>query len=412
MDEIEIIIYLGSDWPTYHRRPMIEALARNTEGFARILCINQPVVPMTDWKFNRSRLHRHQACPEPERLSRNLYLFTPRLRWHDRLLSLVGKKDVNLFSLANQIRTVRERIGAAPDFTVSWLYRPDQHAMVGLASEDFLVYECLDEFQRRVSDGKFMPKAADQEQVILRRADLVLASSLLLHESRSGQHDNVHYFSNGVDFDLFAQPRDYEPQELADIRRPIIGYTGNLTVFLDEALLHRIARSFPDWSLVLVGPHDEDLDLDGLRGMPNVHFVGRRPHWELPAFSQAFDVAILPLRKNPYLEKCNPLSLYEHMAAGTPIVITDIPEARRVADAAYVAWSDDDFLSSIRKAVEDYDCERIIRGQTIASERSWDNITQAMTQTLIHAIEEKINGEDDCGQQWDWEPREMEIITR
>jgi len=390
MDTVEFIIYLGGDWTTYHRRPMIEALARNAEQAVRIICVNPPVVPTAHWLVHRRRLFRWLANPEPQRLAPNLFLFTPHLWWHDRLLSLLGRRERNRAALARQLSSVRRRIGGDAAVTVSWLYRPDQCELTGLAHEDFVVYECLDDFQRRVSDGEFLPPAAEQEQRLLKRADLVLASSQVLYESRAGQHSAVHYFPNGVDYELFSTPREQVPEQLRDLPRPIVGYTGNLTLFLDGDLMMRIARSHPDWSLVLVGPHDPRLDLDELFSLPNVHRVGRRPHWELPRFTQSFDVAILPLQINDYLEKCNPLSLYEHLAAGTPVVISDVPAARRLADAAYVARTHDDFLKQLRSAVEHRSQDRIDRGREIAAEHSWQDITHAELDTILDAAQAKL----------------------
>jgi len=57
-----------------------------------------------------------------------------------------------------------------------------------------------------------------------------------------------------------------------------------------------------------------------------VHFLGPRPHGEVPELLAAFDVALVPAI-NPY---ASPLKLHEYMAAGLATVAPDQPNLREV----------------------------------------------------------------------------------
>jgi hypothetical protein len=59
------------------------------------------------------------------------------------------------------------------------------------------------------------------------------------------------------------------------------------------------------------------------------------------------DVAILPFVVNRLTSAANPLKLREYLAAGLPVVTTDIPEARRLGAHLRVGATYDEFLAHI-----------------------------------------------------------------
>ncbi|MFA0709400.1 glycosyltransferase family 1 protein, partial [Vibrio sp. 10N.222.48.A3] len=56
-----------------------------------------------------------------------------------------------------------------------------------------------------------------------------------------------------------------------------------------------------------------------------VHYLGPRPHYTLPSYSQHWDVSLLPFVDNEQIRACSPLKLMEYLAAGTPIITTQFP---------------------------------------------------------------------------------------
>jgi glycosyltransferase involved in cell wall biosynthesis len=112
--------------------------------------------------------------------------------------------------------------------------------------------------------------------------------------------------------------------------RPLLLYTGSLDSRLDVPALLQIARQLPEATIVLVGPLLAPDHLAPLRAAPNVEI---RPPLERPALIElvrAADVGLLVHRELPLTRAMSPLKLYEYLAAGLPVVATDLPPVRGV----------------------------------------------------------------------------------
>lgn len=98
-----------------------------------------------------------------------------------------------------------------------------------------------------------------------------------------------------------------------------------------EEILGAAAR-LPDVEFLMVGGWEKDVE-DRRReaaALRNVRFLGFVPNGRVPDFLAAADVLLMP-----YSSACStaawmsPLKLFEYMAAGRPIVATDLPAIRR-----------------------------------------------------------------------------------
>src|SRR5439155_9087354 len=128
-------------------------------------------------------------------------------------------------------------------------------------------------------------------------------------------------------------PEPAFPADVRDLPKPIFGSYGLVAEWVDHEAMARVAEAYPHGSVVIVGEHNNAnaAGMARLRALPNVHFLGRKPYAALPGYCKAFDVALLPFVKNELTENANPLKLREYLAAGLPVVATDIPEARALA---------------------------------------------------------------------------------
>ena len=264
---------------------------------------------------------------------------------------------------------------------------PPSVGVVGRLGEVASVYYVLDDFLNFPTYTASM--LAPLERRLLERVDLVVATAASLTRSKFPRSGRAYHLPQGVNYAHFAEPRS-EPADLAAIPRPRIGFAGSLSTQCDVALLARLASTFADASLVLVGPVSlDDASLATLR-RPNVHLLGVRPYADLPAYVQHFDVGIIPYLLSAWTVAVDPLKLLEYLAAGLPVVTTAIPEAAKYAGTVAVAGDGDAFVAAVRQAlVADREASRA-RGQTLARGHTWE--TRA--DTLVALIEEVITDRD------------------
>ena len=166
---------------------------------------------------------------------------------------------------------------------------------------------------------------------------------------------------------------------MANIPRPIIGYAGLIDeARMDGELLDRMASAHPEWSIVLVGPVQENVLLRNLRHS-NIHFLGLKSYDELPRYVAGFDVAVVPYKVDAATHNINPTKLLEYMAAGRPVVSSALDEVKSYyLDRLCIAADRDDFIRNVERLLAGETAMPIAENQTLAAERSWESVTTQM----------------------------------
>ena len=136
-------------------------------------------------------------------------------------------------------------------------------------------------------------------------------------------------------------------------------------------MIKKTAEHFKNGSVVLIGKITVDAEkkIKILDGVENVHFLGRQPYADLPAYCKAFDVALNPFAINELTLAANPLKVREYLAAGLQVISTDIPEVR-ILDYCLIGENHQDFIKKIEYALENPIPKETI-SDSIKSE-SWD----------------------------------------
>ena len=233
-----------------------------------------------------------------------------------------------------------------------WCFPPHVGRFVGRLNERLVIYHCVDEY----SAFSGVPREAliRMERDLIRRADLVLASSEQLCAERRPFNPETYFVSHGVDLAHFSRaldPTTAIPEDLRGLPRPIIGFFGQLNDWVDLPLIRALALARPRWSFALVGR--SMTDVESLRGLPNVHLLGLKPYSALPNYARGFDAGIIPFRTNELTVRANPLKLREYLAAGLPVVATPLPEVARYDGLVYLADGRDAYLAQIEAALRE-----------------------------------------------------------
>ena len=237
---------------------------------------------------------------------------------------------------------------------VNMVFNPAAGMIAGRLGESELIYYCVDEYTAFTGASRGLKEIEDD---LFRRADLVIVSAERLFESKKDFNENTFVIRHGTDWRHFRTALDDEkeiPKEIARLPRPIIGFHGLLADWVDFELIQKVAEHFSKGSVVLIGKIAVDAvqKVKILEGIANVHFLGRRPYAELPAFCKGFDVALNPFAINELTLAANPLKVREYLAAGLAVVSTDIPEVR-ILDDCLVGTDHDDFIKQIEAALAD-----------------------------------------------------------
>ena len=276
------------------------------------------------------------------------------------------------------------------DQPVQWFYDPmAAPCFIGKLGERAIVYDCMDE----LSQFKFAPpEIVAREKILLAAADVVFAGGRKMWLSKSKHNDNAHFYGCGVDVAHFAKARKEEteiPEDVAGLKRPILGYFGVVDERLDYRLLEQLADADPKWNIVMVGPTAK-VDPNALPKRANLHWLGRREYAQLPNYTKAFDVCLMPFALNEATEYINPTKALEYMATGRPIVSTAVPDVvSNFSEAVNIAISQDCFVEMCVRALANPDEEAIQRGLAMANNNQWDAIVAKLEGHIEDALKKK-----------------------
>jgi glycosyltransferase involved in cell wall biosynthesis len=211
---------------------------------------------------------------------------------------------------------------------VLWTFLPTDTALDLIKlfiarSNPKVVYHCTADFSKLTSNVSALQES---ERELLRLSGLVFVTCRQLAEHCSPWNQNLHLFANGVSVEVFKNGGRGDPAaapELSSIQRPIIGYIGGLHRFVDFALLREMICARSEWSWVFVGPSQTEMGDFG--NLANVHLLGHRKHEELGRYLRDFDVCIVPYIISSATETIVPTKINEYLAAGKPVVSTELP---------------------------------------------------------------------------------------
>jgi len=301
-------------------------------------------------------------------------------------------------------------------YSVLWVYHVEMEGLEGFIEKiphDLLIYDCVDNypaFPRYRDKPELKNWIIEREKWLAKKADLVFTTAPGLQEKLSKFNKNTFYVGNAGDFERFlVQPAvGGKPFGLATKPEGLIkiGFSGAIDSYkVNLPLLVKIAKSYPDYSLVLIGPTgvaDDEPNLKELESLPNVQLLGEKPYEEMPQYFSQFDVYIIPYNLNEYtVGGCFPVKFFDALASGLPTVVTNLPCYRGYSNSpndtrirsntdqissnrevCYIAKDDGDFVKLIKVALEENSAEKILERQNVARENSWDRKVEKMLEII------------------------------
>ena len=282
------------------------------------------------------------------------------------------------------LRSTMQRLGFAEP--ILWLSRPNMVNLIGRFNEKLTIYHVVDEYLSYTHVQHNIEARQEQqalEQQMLEKTDLVIVVSEKLLQAKRPSNPHTYLVPNGVDYQAYTQALDSQeplPPDIAQLPKPIIGYSGLVGARLDLDLLHHLATLHPEWSIALVGAINDRhcaAGLNKLRQKKNIHFLGRKEIHQVPYYVKGFDVCLVPYTLNERAQNSSPLKLYDYMATGKPIVTTNFAAAGQFEDVIRIANSKKEFTRCIEEILSGENNGLCSKRRRIAAQNTWeDRITQ------------------------------------
>lgn len=287
-----------------------------------------------------------------------------------------------------------------------WTYLPTDTAvdLIRLLStpRSVVTYYCGADFSHLTPHVR---QCRESEEELLRLSDLALTICAPLAEHCRRWNDNVHLVPAAVNLDLFPLEKHGHPNAvpvssrtppsdpLPALSRPVIGYVGGLHRFVDYELLMAMAQARPHWSWVFVG--SVTTNVGRLAELPNVHLLGQRSHQSLANYIRQFDVCLIPYLNTPATATAVPLKLNEYLAAGKPIVSTELPTICDFNKLHKILITETNHPHSFLQAIEHAlylpnDAQTIVRRREVAALGDVKNCLTTMSALIEMKAQERM----------------------
>lgn len=374
MKQSSIIIFSSDDWgwKTSKYQLSIRFARDNTVLFVSSIGFRAPSVSKADlgriWRKLLSFFKGVKAV-QP-----NLYVLTPLVIPFRRGGAV---ERLNTFLLRAQLSWACVKLGMVDPYI--FVFSQNWHDFVLNLKRRMLVYYCVDDQAGFI--GVDVPRFREKDHSLTARANLVFCSSRELFEQKRRINARTRYLPHGVNYRLFSKALldSVLPvaSDAAGLRAPVLGFYGHISYdWVDAELLKYLARERPGWTLLLLGRYS--MQRDEFSGLPNIVYLGEKEFEALPGYCKAMDVALIPFVISPLTQHCNPLKLYEYLAAGLPVVSTEIPEVRSFGGDVHVARTHGEFLALCERALgEDSAQARLARSRSVAN-ATWDDRVDAI----------------------------------
>jgi len=377
-------------------------LAQEFSKHNRVLYVNYPLDRLTRFRERKDPVIQKRIkiikgeLPDMEQINKNMWSFYPRTVLEsinqlpfDKLFDFINK--INNKRFAKEIKRALNKLNFKDIiiFNDTDMFRSFYlKEMIGAKT---YVYYTRDNM---IAVDYWKTQGIRIEAALMAKADLVVANSTYLADLARKFNPRTYYVGQGCDVSLFDKKLIKSiPEDIRNIKKPLIGYIGVLyTLRLDTEVLVHIAKSRPEWSLVLVGPEDEGFKNSELHQIENVHFLGRKKMEELPAYLNAFDVALNPQKLNEVTRGNYPRKIDEYLAMGKPSVATKTEAMEVFKDYVYLAKNKEEYVTLIEKSLKENSPEMEKKREKLARSHTWEANAAEIYKRIVEVEKENEDG--------------------
>ncbi|MEH0155776.1 glycosyltransferase [Limibacter armeniacum] len=249
------------------------------------------------------------------------------------------------------------------------------------------VYHCVD---HTPGERYIARHGTIAEREFVRKADFVVSTSKQISKRLRKWNQKCYTVENAADFAFFVNNAEPIPEDIANIKHPRVVYVGNIGLRIDYLLLEVAAKKLPDFQFVFVGPVDErEFKGAELKKLPNVHFLGRRPYKEVPAYMNAGDICMIPFECTEYTKHIYPLKINEYLSLGKPVVTSQFADLSDFDDVILRYKDVDEFVQKVQQGLAACTEEDTHKRKIFAAGNTWEKRIEQWKE-ILKAEEETV----------------------
>lgn len=192
-----------------------------------------------------------------------------------------------------------------------------------------LIYHCVDDLSS--VPGVDSSSFNKYEHTFASSCDAIFITHKSLRRKFSNLEDKLYFWGNVVDYRHFSDGSRFPKMSFSTRQNKFCArviYHGALSAYkIDIGLLSQLAELRRDVNFVIVGDFPTKRDevyFKDLINKENVSFLGYVAYERLPSLLSDMDVGLLIQNRNTYTENMFSMKFFEYIAAGLPVVSTQL----------------------------------------------------------------------------------------
>lgn len=264
------------------------------------------------------------------------------------------------------------------ELTINWFYKPDQYLYLKNAGR--YIYLHYDNYKGD-SNYKFSHyQSFDLTLKLCVESSLItlISSSKLYERYKIFENENIYYYPNAISRELINS----KVLKCNSKVSKCIGFIGQLDKTFDFDLIKKIAFTYPDYLIVLIGPEKDELAVQELKFIKNVSLLGFMDYEQLSNKLQDFQLGICPYKISDFNQYRNPLKIIEYFSYGIPVVTVSCDISEEISDLVSVAEDHEQFIQAVKYELSKNTLEKQLARQSVAKANCWDNRAEFVLKKL------------------------------
>lgn len=233
------------------------------------------------------------------------------------------------------------------------------------------IYDCVDYLDEKIHGKKII----NDEKKIIEKSDYIAFNSLPLAKAKINNLNNQKIIVTycGCDFARFNISFIKKKENIAI-------FYGVFDYRINSFLLKKTIINNPYWQFLLIGPierknHPPNRDFFNILKFKNVIYKEEQPKNKLIDFLKKAKIGLIPYDTNyNFVKYSNPMKAYEYLAAGLPIVSTEILALKQYPkDVVYTTNNESEFSKAINFMTKNWNLDKVLKAKEIAKKNSWEN---------------------------------------